>query len=124
MYIYIHYKHQDKRIIFTCFVRNCINKVLRVVVPGTFQRQDMASVQRMGLEVALSALQTILSQEVNIFQMLSHCFMPWLTQERRLNSFWCLTVMSTSSQARCLIISYLSQELWPSISWLLMSLTR
>ena len=47
--------------------------------------------------------------------MLPHCFMPWLTQECRLNSFWCLTVMSTSSQARCLIISYLSQEL--SISW-------
>ena len=34
-----------------------------------------------------------------IFQMLPHCFIPWLTQERRLNSFWCLTVMSTSSQA-------------------------
>ena len=30
-----------------------------------------------------------------------------------LNSFWCLTVISTSSQARCLLISYLSQELWP-----------
>ena len=42
----------DKRRIFTCFVRNCIKKVLRVVVPGTFQRQDMARVQRMGLEVS------------------------------------------------------------------------
>ena len=42
----------DKRRIFTCFVRNCIKKVLRVVVPGTFQRQDIARVQQMGLEVS------------------------------------------------------------------------
>ena len=42
----------DKRRIFTCFVHNCIKKVLRVVVPGTFQRQDIARVQRMGLEVS------------------------------------------------------------------------
>ena len=42
----------------------------------------------------------ILSQEVKIFQMLPHCFMPWLTEERRLNSFCCLTVMSTRSQGK------------------------
>ena len=42
----------DKRRIFTCFVCNCIMKVLRVVVPGTFRRQDIARVQRMGLDVS------------------------------------------------------------------------
>ena len=44
-------QYRQKKI-FTCFVRNCIKKVLRVVVLGTFQRQVMARLQRMGLEVS------------------------------------------------------------------------